>query len=296
MPHPPIGRFAPTPSGPPHFGTLLAAIASYLHAKSNDGQWLLRIEDLDPPRVVPGATDSMLHTLEAFALFWDGELMFQSQRESAYQDALHQLLQHDRAFPCCCTRRVLIHAKQGAEGVIYPGTCRNGLAPGQAAHSYRARITEAPIEFLDGVQGLIRENLAQTTGDFIIRRGDGYFAYQLAVVVDDAAQGITQVVRGADLLSSTARQIHLQHQLGLTEPEYLHIPIVLDSLGRKLSKSEAAPTLHPDNPAACWHQALQCLGQSPPDDLQSVTELRDWALANWRPERIPRQASLPSPA
>ncbi len=295
MPPPETGRFAPTPSGPPHFGTLLAAIASYLHARASDAHWLVRVEDLDPPREVEGAADQMLRTLESFGLDWDGEIMYQSQRQAAYQSALDQLLSENKAFACACTNRDLADAKRGSEGVVYPGTCRNGLPPGKAAHSYRARVDENPIGFEDLVQGRIEQNLATEIGDFIIRRGDGYFAYQLAVVIDDAAQGITQVVRGADLLGSTPRQIHLQHLLGLATPTYLHIPIVLDSLGRKLSKSEGAALIDPENPEDCWYQALAILGQQPPDDLRTILEYRDWAVAHWRPDRIPKVAELPSP-
>ena len=295
MPSPEIGRFAPTPSGSPHFGTMLAAIASYLHARANGAQWLVRVEDLDPPREVPGAADQMLRCLEAFGLEWDGEEMYQSQRFDAYQAATDQLLVEGAAFNCACSKRDLIDAKRGAEGIIYPGTCRDGLPIGRQAHSVRARIDEAKVSFDDLVQGNISQNLATEIGDFIIKRGDGYFAYQLAVVVDDAAQGITQVVRGADLLGSTPRQIHLQNLLGLPTPEYLHIPIVLDSLGRKLSKSEDAEAIDPTNPASCWRQALDVLGQQAPSDLDTVAEYRDWAIKNWQPSNIPRAAELPSP-
>lgn len=290
------GRFAPTPSGPPHFGTLLAAIASYLQARAGGDQWLVRIEDLDPPREVPGAADQMLRTLEAFGLEWDGEVMYQSRRFDAYQAALDQLLETGQAFPCACTRRDLASAEQGPEGVIYPGTCRNGLPAGQSAHSYRSRVDGEVIQFQDVVQGPVQQDLACEIGDFIIRRGDGYFAYQLAVVVDDAAQGITEVVRGCDLLGSTARQIHLQRQLGLPTPDYLHIPVVQDSLGRKLSKSENAPAIDPANPVSCWRQALIILGHPPPAELNEVTALRDWAIAHWNAQKIPKRMELPSPA
>lgn len=289
-----IGRFAPTPSGPPHFGTLLAAIASYLHAHASNAQWLLRIEDLDPPREVPGAAEQMLRCLETFGLEWDGEIMYQSQRFNVYQAAVDQLLEQGSAFHCACSKRDLVDAKRGTEGIIYPGTCREGMPEGRAANSIRARISNAIIQFNDGVQGHITQNLETEIGDFIIRRGDGYFAYQLAVVVDDATQGITQVVRGADLLGSTARQIQLQQYLGYTTPDYLHIPIVLDSLGRKLSKSEGAAAIDPSNPVSSWRQALQILGQTPPV-LGTVTEYREWAVKHWQAANIPRVAELPSP-
>ncbi len=292
---PETGRFAPTPSGPPHFGTMLAAIASFLHARANNAQWLVRIEDLDPPREVAGAADQMLRCLEAFGLEWDGEVMYQSRREAAYQEALNQLLHENKAFPCACSKRDLATAKRGEEGVIYPGTCRNGLPAGKQANSYRARVEQTIINFADLVQGNISQNLASDIGDFIIRRGDGYFAYQLAVVVDDAAQGITQVVRGSDLLGSTPRQIHLQQLLGIPTPAYLHIPIVQDSLGRKLSKSEGAAAIDPANPLGCWGQALEILGQQPPPEVDSLTELRDWAVAHWKPANIPHVRELPSP-
>ncbi|MGB1581252.1 MAG: tRNA glutamyl-Q(34) synthetase GluQRS [Nevskiales bacterium] len=291
-----IGRFAPTPSGPPHFGTLLAAIASFLHARAQGAQWLLRVENLDPPREVTGAADEMLFTLDSLGLHWDGEVMYQAQRFDAYQAALEQLLIERKAFPCACSNKNLANAKRGEEGVIYPGTCRHGLAPDQHAHSYRAAVGHTRIAFTDKVQGQITQNLETEIGDFVIRRGDGFFAYQLAVVVDDAAQGISQVVRGADLLGSTARQIHLQQLLGYPTPEYLHIPVVLDKGGNKLSKSEGAAAINPRNPVACWQQALTLLGQAPPPELLAVSELREWAVANWCPERIPKVRELPSPA
>lgn len=295
MPTPEVGRFAPTPSGPPHFGTMLAAIASYLHARATGARWLLRVEDLDPPREIPGAADEMLRTLDAFGLHWDGEIMYQSQRFEAYQSALEQLLSEGKAFPCACSNKDLAGAKRGEEGVIYPGSCRDGLPAGKQAHSVRARVHDARIDFEDRVQGYISQNLETEIGDFVIRRGDGYFAYQLAVVVDDAAQGVTQVVRGADLLGSTPRQIHLQHLLGLPTPSYLHIPIVLDRLGHKLSKSEGATAIDPANPSGCWRQALSILGQAPPTDLDTVADYRDWAIKHWQPASIPRLSELPSP-
>lgn len=277
----PTGRFAPSPTGAPHFGTLVAAVASFLHARASGARWLIRIEDLDLGRVVPGAADQMLHTLEAFGLEWDGTPLYQSQRGAAHAEALARLVAQDDAYPCACTRRDLQGGEMGVDGLIYPGTCRNGLAPGQIAHSYRLRTHAGDICFDDLAQGCQIQNVEREVGDFIIRRGDGHFAYQLAVVVDDAFQGITQVVRGADLLPSTARQILLQRKLGLAHPDYLHIPLALDAGGRKLSKSEDSPPLQPENPLPALKGALQFLGYPPVPDAGTPGELLQWAITGW---------------
>ncbi len=291
------GRFAPTPTGLPHFGTLLAAVASFLHARHTGAQWLLRVEDLDRSREMAGAADAMLRTLEACGLEWDGAPLYQSRRAEAYRAALDQLQRENRIFPCACSRRVLEEAKQGVEGPVYPGTCRNGLKPGRNARSYRLRVNDQPLTVEDLVQGSITQNLARDVGDFILRRGDGCFAYQLAVVVDDAFQGVTQVVRGADLLNSTPRQVFLQRQLDLPTPQYLHIPIVLDAAGKKLSKSEGAPAVDLKHPTPQLHSALMVLGQQPPAELRDVTsrDLAQWAKRHWRVDAIPRHATLPLP-
>lgn len=291
----PKGRFAPSPTGVPHFGTLLAAVASFLHARHTGAQWLLRIEDLDRSREMPGAVDAMLRTLEAFGLEWDGAPLYQSQRAEAYRAALDQLQRENRIFPCACSRRVLEEAKQGVEGPVYPGTCRNGLAPGRNARSYRLRVNDQPLTVEDLIQGSITQDLARDVGDFVLLRGDGCFAYQLAVVMDDAFQGVTQVVRGADLLHSTPRQVFLQRQLGLPTPEYLHIPIVLDAAGKKLSKSEDAPAVDLKRPAPLLYSALVILGQQPLAELRDAMprNLLQWAKQHWRVDAIPKHKTLP---
>ncbi len=290
------GRFAPSPTGLPHFGTLLAAIASYLHARHGGARWLLRIEDLDPGRVRPGAADAMLRTLEGYGLAWDGEPLYQSQRTDAYRAALDQLQRQGAVFACACTRRDLQSVEPGVDGPVYPGTCRGGLPPGKSPHSYRLKVNGAPITVTDLVYGPTTQQLERDVGDFILRRGDGVFAYQLAVVVDDAFQGVTQVVRGADLLASAHRQVFLQRQLGLQQPRYLHIPLVLDAQGKKLSKSNAAPAIDLAKPAPTLYSALTFLGQVPPAELSGdATALLDWAVRNWRVEAIPKLGDLPLP-
>ncbi|MGH6630659.1 MAG: tRNA glutamyl-Q(34) synthetase GluQRS [Burkholderiales bacterium] len=293
----PAGRFAPSPTGLPHFGTLLAAVASFLHARHTGARWLLRIEDPDPDRAMPGAADAMLRTLEVLGLEWDGAPLYQSQRTEAYRAALDQLKRQNHVFPCACSRREVAEAKHGVEGPVYPGTCRNGLAPGRSARSYRLRVNDLPITITDLVQGPVTQSLARDVGDFVLLRGDGCFAYQLAVVVDDAFQHVTQVVRGADLLHSTPRQVFLQRQLGLPTPEYLHIPIVLDATGKKLSKSEGAPAVDPDHPASLLYLALVVLGQQPAIELREAPprELLRWARQQWRADLIPRQKTFPPP-
>lgn len=235
MTTPSLGRFAPSPTGPLHLGSLVAALASYLTIKSQGGQWLIRIEDLDPPREVPGMAAHQLATLAQFGLLSDVVVLYQSQRSGIYEAALDYLLSSGKAFHCHCSRSQLA-AVQGIH--------RHCMSPeGKGPGSIRLRVTDKPIEFTDGVYGRQRQNLAQDVGDFVLKRADGYYAYQLAVVVDDALQGVTQVTRGSDLLDSTARQIYLQQQLGYPMPEYIHVPMVLAADGSKLSKSRWAPSL-----------------------------------------------------
>lgn len=288
------GRFAPSPTGAPHFGTLLGALASYLHARATGAQWYVRIEDLDEDRTVPGAADEMLRALEAFGLHWDGEVRYQSQRNLAYEAVLENLLDQQQAFPCGCSRRDLRAAPMGLDGPVYPGTCRSGLSTERSVRSYRLKVDDARITFDDNVQGRQVQDVAREVGDFVIRRADGYFAYQLAVVVDDADQGMTQIVRGADLLGSTARQIYLQRQLGYPTPDYLHFPLVLGPDGKKLSKSAQAPALGYRRPDVTLMHALTVLGQTPPEGL-SAAELLIWATQHWDTTRIPRRIELPLP-
>ena len=285
------GRFAPSPTGLLHFGSLVAAVGSYLEAKKHQGKWLLRMEDLDPPREMPGAADAILRTLAAFGLEWDGAVLYQSTRHAAYDAALESLKQHHWLYPCSCTRKEIADAGLiGIEGVVYPGTCRNGLATGKTARAWRVRVEDKPITFDDAVQGHITQNLARDIGDFILKRADGLVAYQLAVVVDDAMQGITHVVRGADLLDSTPRQIHLQRLLGLPTPHYAHLPVAVNDAGEKLSKQTLATPLDLAQPAHALWQALTFLGQHPPAALRAsdITTLWNWAHQHWDIGSIPR--------
>src|SRR5262245_26765024 len=289
------GRFAPSPTGPLHFGSLVAAVGSYLDARRNAGEWLVRIEDLDPPREAKGAADAILATLEAYGFEWDGSVMRQSGRGAAYAAALVELERGGAVFPCACTRReVSDSALEGASEPVYPGTCRNGLAPGRAARALRARVGEVAIAFEDRLQGRVDQNLATQVGDFVVRRADGLFAYQLAVVVDDFDQGVTDVVRGADLLASTPRQILLQQRLGYPTPRYAHLPVVVDGAGEKLSKQTRAAALSPaDAPLQLW-RALRFLGQDPPQGLKgdSTASLWSWALTHWRVEEVPQERMI----
>ena len=290
------GRFAPSPTGPLHFGSLIAAVASYLEAHVHQGQWLLRMEDLDQPREVPGAADDILRTLEAFHFEWHGEIVYQSRRGEAYQAALQQLQDKGLVYPCACSRKEIadsaLHnpAPHGLDGLIYPGTCRQGLPPGKTPRAWRIRTHDEIIAFDDAIQGSFRHDLSREVGDFVLKRADGFFAYQLAVVVDDAEQNITDVVRGADLLDSTSRQIYLQQMLGYSTPGYTHVPAATNQHGEKLSKQTLAPPLDKLNPHKdLWH-ALHFLGQQPPAGLQQspITELWEWAKLHWQSGRIPR--------
>lgn len=238
----PTGRFAPSPTGPLHLGSLVAAVASWLSARAAGGRWLVRMEDIDTPRVVAGSAEEILAALRRYGLEWDGEIVWQSQRTALYEDALARLREQDFVYDCACSRADLARAASaplGAEAV-YPGTCRNGIAPGKTARAIRFRAPDERIAFDDRIRGRIEETVAETTGDFVVRRADGLFAYQLAVVVDDAEQGVTEVVRGEDLLASTPRQIALQHALGYPTPEYAHVPLVVNPDGSKLGKRDGA--------------------------------------------------------
>lgn len=230
------GRFAPSPTGPLHFGSLVAALASYLDARSRGGTWVVRMEDLDTPRCSPRWADDILRTLERFGFEWDGEVMYQSRRIPAYEDALATLRREGAAYACSCSRR------EAGDGV-YPGYCASGQKRAHSRGAWRVRVNACPVSFEDRLFGAYEQNLAREVGDFVALRADGIFAYQIAVVVDDAAQNITDVVRGADLLDSTPRQIHLQRLLRLPALNYLHIPIATNSAGEKLSKQTNAPPL-----------------------------------------------------
>lgn len=286
------GRFAPSPTGPLHFGSLVAAVASYLEAKKHDGEWQLRMEDLDKPREMPGAADDILSTLEAFGFSWNGPVVFQSQRHASYDQALQKLQNAALVYPCACSRKEIADsALHGIEGVIYPGTCRLGLAISKIARAWRIKVEDRDIDFIDQVQGKISQNLHRDIGDFVLKRADGLIAYQLAVVVDDADQTISHIVRGADLLDSTTRQIYLQKSLGLPTPIYAHVPVATNQQGEKLSKQTLAKPLSRSNPTLQLHRALRFLGQQPPAALQSASlnTLWEWAEANWLLARIPQQ-------
>ena len=283
------GRFAPSPTGDPHLGTLIAAVASYLPARVNHGDWVLRIEDVDTTRRVAGAEDAMLRTLDRFGFEWDGDVIRQSTRTAIYQQALEQLDAEDLVFPCTCSRKLLAQTAVEQSG-IYPGTCRTRQLPFAREHAIRLRVPERTLAFDDRIIGEYRQSLATECGDFVIKRRDGLFAYQLAVVVDDGLQGITEVVRGADLLDSTPRQIYLQQCLNHPSPAYCHIPLILDQAGRKLSKSEGAASLNPDRPAPSLLAALNHLGQQAPEELghAATTDIWQWAIENWNIGRIPQ--------
>lgn len=290
------GRFAPSPTGPLHFGSLVTALASYLDAKSQDGQWLLRIEDLDPPREVAGAAGDILRTLDAFGLHWDEAPVYQSRRIEAYETALEKLMRIGQAFRCGCSRKQLADAKLGADGThIYPGTCRDGSAD-QSARAIRVKVEHAPVVFVDAIQGRLSQSLAREVGDFIVRRADGRIAYQLAVVVDDAWQRVTNIVRGADLLDSTPRQIWLQNLLGYPTPRYAHIPLALNTAGEKLSKQNLAPAVNLHNATRVLYQALEFLDQHPDRQLAQATpaEVLLWAREHWQRQAIQAPSRLPA--
>ncbi|KAF1050968.1 MAG: Glutamyl-Q tRNA(Asp) synthetase [Stenotrophomonas maltophilia] len=283
-----IGRFAPTPSGYLHFGSLVAALASYLDARSVGGRWLLRMEDLDPPREMPGAQQAILQTLERYGFEWDGELVRQSERTAAYAGIVEHWLRSGLAYACTCTRKQL----EGSGG-HYPGTCRDA---GHAweGNAIRIRVPELEYRFVDRVQGEFRQHLGRDVGDFIIRRRDGLHAYQLAVVLDDAWQGVSDIVRGADLLDNTPRQLYLQELLGAPTPRYLHVPLIIQPDGHKLGKSYRSPPLPEDQAAALLVRALRALGQRPPVELAAGTpaEVLAWGVLHWNVEAIPRSATL----
>jgi len=292
------GRFSPSPTGPLHFGSLVAAVGSYLDAKHHHGIWLVRMEDLDVPRCVPGAADDILHTLGIFGLQSDEPVLYQSQRTEAYKEALRRLQAIDAVYPCACTRKEIADsALHGIEGHVYPSTCRNGISQGREARAWRARTDQypspfplppSPIEFNDALQGRITQHLESEIGDFVVKRADGLFSYQLAVVVDDAFQGITHVVRGADLLASTPRQIYLQQLLELPTPAYMHLPVAVDAQGEKLSKQTLAQPVENNNAASTLFDALVFLHQQPPVKLgqNTVEQILEWAIANWQPDAL----------
>ena len=294
------GRFAPSPTGPLHFGSLVSAVGSYLQAKARGGQWFVRIEDLDPPREQAGAADHILRTLEGHGLYWDGEIAYQSRREELYTDALDQLRQIDAVYCCTCSRKQILEARKTQGILVYPGTCRANTQPfNKGTYAVRLRISDdAHISFNDAVIGFYAQNLVTDVGDFVIKRADGQYAYQLAVVVDDAEQQITEVVRGSDLLDNTPRQIYLQRALLLPPLQYAHLPIVTNEKGEKLSKQTYAPAVETRHAKRNLLRALYHLGQKPERALLDVSldSLWDWAVGNWRLERVPKVASRETPS
>jgi glutamyl-Q tRNA(Asp) synthetase len=298
-----IGRFAPSPTGPLHLGSLVTAVGSYCMAKRLGGLWLLRIEDLDLPRVVPGVADDMLRTLEGLGFRWDGEVVWQSRRLDAYRAALERLIRAGMAYPCGCSRAeialIASAPHDGSGELVYPGTCRDGLSPEKSERAVRVKVYDEVIAFRDCVMGRYSQALSASCGDFVIQRADGPFAYHLAVVVDDAESGVNQVVRGADLLSSTPRQIYLQKVLGYPTPDYCHLPLVVNPDGSKLSKRDNAVSLTAGlDPAKRGEElllaALRFLGHSPPPSLHGAPcgEILAWAVAHFDPALIP-DASAP---
>ena len=286
------GRFAPSPTGPLHFGSLVAAVASYLQARTRSGRWLLRIEDIDPPRTVPGATEKIIGSLEAHGFEWDGPTLFQSRHLEQYAAVVDDLMRQQLAYRCICSREEIRQAatRTGAAGPIYPGTCRN-RSPAETADqpaAIRLRTEDIDVRFRDELLGEISTSVAESVGDFVIRRKDGLFAYHLAIVVDDHAQQITEIVRGRDLLELTPAQLTLQQMLGYPSPDYFHVPIVTNDQGQKLSKQTGATALDDRNPAANLLAALKFLHQPAPAELAVAkpATIWAWALENWAPEKL----------
>ena len=285
------GRFAPSPTGPLHFGSLVAAIGSYLDAKFNQGKWLVRIEDIDFQREVPGAVSEILFVLEKLGMEWDEEVVFQSRRLEAYREALNRLEKQNLIYPCTCSRKEIADSSIiGLGGPIYPGTCLKNPSLSDKVCSLRIQTNQNEIQFQDILKGLYVQKLKREIGDFVLRRADGIYAYQLAVVVDDAEQGITHVVRGADLLDSTPRQIFLQRLLGYSTPRYMHLPVVTNAAGEKLSKQTNAEPIDMANVLPQLVKALCFLGQAPPAVILEgdISSFWQWARENWQVNLIPR--------
>ena len=282
-----VGRFAPTPSGDLHLGSLYTAVASFLDARVHRGRWLLRVEDLDRPREIAGSADGILRTLERFGFEWDGAVIRQFERAARYEEALSALRSQHRTFACSCSRAQL------EDELRYPGTCRTRHEQGTSA-AIRLRVEAGQVQFTDLIQGTYRQNVADAVGDFILRRRDQIYAYVLAVTVDDAAQGVTHIVRGADLLDNTPRQIYLQRQLGLPEPSYAHVPVLTEADGGKLAKSRRSVRLSAESPLPQLLSVFSLLGLKPPPSLASATiaEAWGWAIRQWDLNRVPKRLDL----
>ena len=290
------GRFAPSPTGPLHFGSLIAATGSYLQAKSQQGEWFIRIDDIDPPREVKGAADNILFTLENFGFEWDGEVFYQSQNLQRYESAITTLLKEQLAYPCSCSRSSILKMTGLDNGhTIYPGLCRNGPLKKSADYSIRLRSNNHLVCFDDKIQGKHKVNVEKTNGDFILQRRDKHFSYHLASGIDDAEQGISEVVRGKDLLECTPCQIYVQQTLNLATPDYCHLPIAVNESGQKLSKQTYAEALNTENSVHLLYKTLKFLGQMPPKQLinASQEELWLWAKTHWRLDRVPKESHQP---
>lgn len=290
-----VGRFAPSPTGPLHFGSLVAAVASYCEAKANQGRWLVRMEDLDKLREMKGAADHILQTLVAFGFKWDDDVIYQSQRTLIYQQAFEQLQNSRLIYPCNCSRKEIADsATHGIEGLVYPGTCRLGMLEVRSQQAWRIKTTDKPISFYDAIQGNQSQQLNRDIGDFVLKRADGLFAYQLAVVVDDASQNITHILRGADLLNSTPRQIYLQQLLGYKQLSYAHIPLAVNANGEKLSKQNLALPIDKTNAPQQIFDALVFLGQNPPPFIcqRPLIKIWDWAISNWQLSKVSHTISI----
>ncbi|MEG3755361.1 tRNA glutamyl-Q(34) synthetase GluQRS [Psychromonas arctica] len=286
-----IGRFAPSPSGPLHFGSLVAAVGSYLQAKSQHGMWQVRIEDIDPPREVDGASEDILKTLLAYGLQWDGPVIYQSQQSANYETVLTSLINQNLCYACCCTRKMI---KQ--QGGLYLGTCRDLNNPliDNALRINLLSISHKPTYFEDQLQGNINVAPSEVEDDFIIKRKDGLYAYNLAVVVDDIEQGITEIVRGSDLISTTGKQLCLYQLLGANQPNYVHLPVAVSSPGLKLSKQNHATAVDTLNPTPILKKVLAFLGHPVPKDIpqQSCPEILFWAIQHWSLDKVPKQREI----
>ncbi|WP_127207290.1 tRNA glutamyl-Q(34) synthetase GluQRS [Neisseria meningitidis] len=288
------GRFAPSPTGLLHIGSLLTAVASYADARSNGGKWLVRMEDLDPPREMPGAASHILHTLEAFGFEWDGEVAYQSRRYALYEETLCRLKTAGLVYPCHCSRKDWqAGARRGADGFVYNGRCRHPgqrPAPQGKQPAWRIRVPDRVIGFSDGIVGGYAQNLAGDIGDFVLLRADGYWAYQLAVVADDAEQSVTHIVRGQDLLVSTPRQIYLQQCLDVPTPQYAHLPLLTNAQGQKWSKQTLAPALDLNRREQLLRQVFRYLNLPEAPETDRPAELLDWAVAHWDMDKVPKHA------
>lgn len=282
-----VGRFAPSPTGPLHFGSLVAATASYLQSRANNGRWLLRIEDIDPPRQQPGADAQIIATLDHYGFEWHGDVIYQSSRHASHIETVERLLAEELVYRCMCSRRELADQPRCSLGIVYPGTCRQRNIV-DADTAIRVRTSDAELVFTDGLQGRLSRRLENESGDFVIQRRDGLIAYHLAVVVDDQIDGITEIVRGIDLLETTPRHIWLQQLLGYASPSYMHVPVITHENGDKLSKLTGAPGVPDDDPEKTLVSALLALRQNPPEYLprSSLQNVWSWAVKNWQPGKL----------